>query len=414
MAKSIEQSLRHKGMLKGTMTFGQVDSMYQSAIYVPILAMIGATFVDAGAWLNQSLAIVQLVMMFAIVFSGWLSKFIDKKTILVLGSMIFLAGGLLCGIAANIYMLVIFRALIGLGAGLAFPIVPTVISLLFSGNERAQLMGWMNAGASLCSIFLNLILGYVVTFSWRMSSVLYIPIVFIVFLQIIFLPNIPAERKQEKTIENKKGGISSLGVATWAVTIGMFLFTITSNLFIFELARYVGIQGIGGAKETGWASAVMSAFAMLVGFSYGGIYKALGRFSCVLSCVCIAAAYFVLSGISSLWMLFVAMGLMGCGMGTFFPYFGTTMSTTCTSSALAIAMSAMFFAKSIGTYITSWYDLALNYFTGNNPALTLRYNCFFYAIMAVIMFLLCTFKKSTMEKYVLRNEKVTESAGKAE
>jgi MFS family permease len=66
-------------------------------------------------------------MVFAILFAGWLADRVDKKIILVLGSTIFLAGGLLCGIANSIYMLTVFRALIGLGAGLAFPIIPTYI-----------------------------------------------------------------------------------------------------------------------------------------------------------------------------------------------------------------------------------------------------------------------------------------------
>jgi MFS family permease len=399
--KTIEQSLEHKGGVKLTMTFGQTYAMWQSTLYTPILAMIGASFANSWIWVNQSMSIVQLVMVFAILFAGWLSDRVDKKIIFVLGSVIFLAGGLLCGVANSIYMLTVFRALIGLGAGLAFPIIPTYIAALFQGNERAQLMGWMNAGASICTIILSFIIGYVVASSWRMHAILYLPFVIIIILQLIYLPNLPPV-KQNKEIKEEKTGFGALKGSSWIVALGMACFCLTANVFMFKLAGFVASQGIGSATETGWSTAVMGIASTLTGFCFGLIYKRMGRFSCVLSCLLLGGAHFILSGADSVFTLLLAMGVMGCGMGTFYPYFASTMSTT-TNAAMAAAMSLMFFAQNAGIYGASWVDVFLTPIARTDSGV-MRYIGIFYMAIAVLMTLLCIIMKDALQKYALKNE----------
>jgi MFS family permease len=400
--KTIEQSLAHKGGVKVTMTFGQTYAMWQLTLYTPILAMIGASFADSGIWVNQSMSIVQLVMVFAILFAGWLSDRVDKKIILVLGSVIFLAGGLLYGVANSVYMLTVFRALIGLGAGLAFPIIPTYIAALFHGNERAQLMGWMNGGASICTIILSFIIGYVVASSWRMHAILYLPFVIIIILQLAYLPNLPPV-KQNKEIKEEKTGFGALKVSSWIVALGMALFSLTANVYMFKLAGFVASQGIGNATETGWSTAVMGIVSTLTCFGYGLIYKRMGRFSCVLSCLLVGGAHYMLSGADSLFTLLFAMGVMGCGMGSFYPYFASTMSTTSNNAAMAAAMSLMFFAQNAGIYGASWVDVFLTPIAKTDSGV-MRYIGIFYLAIAVLMALLCIIMKDTLQKYVLKNE----------
>jgi MFS family permease len=62
---------------------------------------------------------------------------------MLLGIGFFLAGSIMCGLATNMVLLIVFRAVQGLGAGAVFPMSVTIVGDIYTVEERARVQGYL-------------------------------------------------------------------------------------------------------------------------------------------------------------------------------------------------------------------------------------------------------------------------------
>ncbi|TYR81316.1 MFS transporter [Priestia megaterium] len=108
---------------------------------------------------------------------GKLADLIGRKKVLLVGIGIFLVGSTLCGLSINMTQLIIFRAVQGLGAGAVMPITMTIIGDLYSEQQdRVKAQGWISAVWGLSGVLGPLLGGFLVdSLSWRYIFFLNIP-----------------------------------------------------------------------------------------------------------------------------------------------------------------------------------------------------------------------------------------------
>jgi EmrB/QacA subfamily drug resistance transporter len=94
---------------------------------------------------------------------GKLSDIYGRKSVLMVGSALFLIGSVLCGFAGSMEQLILFRALQGIGAGSVVPVTLTLIGDLFTLDERARLQGIFSAVWGVSSVLGPLVGGLLVT-----------------------------------------------------------------------------------------------------------------------------------------------------------------------------------------------------------------------------------------------------------
>lgn len=108
---------------------------------------------------------------------GKLSDWVGRRQLYITGFSIFVLGSLLCGLAWNLWSLVSFRVVQGLGASMIFAIGPAIISDAFSPRERGQALGLMGsivaAGSSTGPVIGGLLLG---KFGWSSIFFVNVPI----------------------------------------------------------------------------------------------------------------------------------------------------------------------------------------------------------------------------------------------
>ena len=87
------------------------------------------------AWVFAAYMLTQAV---TIPIYGRLADLYGRKRILFIGFTIFLVGSLLCGLAPSMLMLVIFRAVQGIGAGAILPVTLTIVGDAYPSIERVK------------------------------------------------------------------------------------------------------------------------------------------------------------------------------------------------------------------------------------------------------------------------------------
>ncbi|MFN2484040.1 MAG: MDR family MFS transporter, partial [Candidatus Limnocylindria bacterium] len=76
---------------------------------------------------------------------GKLSDLFGRRPIIMLGIILFLVGSALSGLSGEMWQLILFRGIQGLGAGALFPVALAVIGDLFSPSERGKYQGLFGA-----------------------------------------------------------------------------------------------------------------------------------------------------------------------------------------------------------------------------------------------------------------------------
>ncbi len=148
---------------------------------------------------------------------GKLSDLYGRKNTLIVGISIFLLGSFLCGISMNMYSLIAFRAIQGIGAGSIFTVTYTIVGDLFDASERAKIQGWVSTvwgGASLLGPFLG---GFLIdTLSWHWIFFINIPFGII---SIVLLKN-----NLKENFEKRKVRIDYMGTLVLTVSIVLILY----------------------------------------------------------------------------------------------------------------------------------------------------------------------------------------------
>jgi EmrB/QacA subfamily drug resistance transporter len=108
---------------------------------------------------------------------GKLSDLFSRRTLMLVGIGIFVLGSTLCGAAQSMKLMVLFRAIQGLGGGAIYALAFIIIGVLFPPEKRAKMQGIISSIWGLASILGPLAGGIIVEhWSWRWIFFVNLPI----------------------------------------------------------------------------------------------------------------------------------------------------------------------------------------------------------------------------------------------
>ncbi len=171
-----ERGPRNKWVILATLAFGTFMATLDSSIVNIALPTIRQQLHagDAVEWVVLSYLLATTSTLLVI---GRLSDLIGRRPIYVSGFAVFTFGSLLCGLAWDIWSLVGFRVLQGLGAAMLFAIAPAIVSDTFGPRERGRALGWIGtivaAGTSMGPVLGGLLLA---GFGWPAIFFVNVPV----------------------------------------------------------------------------------------------------------------------------------------------------------------------------------------------------------------------------------------------
>ena len=154
---------------------------------------------------------------------GKLSDQFGRRPLMMIGVGLFLVGSVLCSLSAEMWHLIAFRGLQGLGAGAIFPISLAIIGDLFSPRERGRYQGLFGAVFGISMIIGPALGGFLTdSISWHWIFLVNVPIGLAALVVLWRL--LPHTAHPERT-----RSIDYLGAAVFSAAIVPFLIGLTNK-----------------------------------------------------------------------------------------------------------------------------------------------------------------------------------------
>ena len=108
---------------------------------------------------------------------GRMADIVGRKPVLMFGIALFLTGSLLCAVSWNLWALIGFRAVQGLGAGALRPLISTIAGDLYSVRERGRVQGMLSSVWGVAAVLGPAVGGLLTQFaSWRWIFIINVPV----------------------------------------------------------------------------------------------------------------------------------------------------------------------------------------------------------------------------------------------
>lgn len=214
---------------------------------------------------------------------GKLSDMYGRKRFFILGLILFMFGSALCGTAANITQLSIYRAIQGVGGGALVPIAFTIVFDIFPPKSRGKMGGLFGAVFGLSSIFGPLLGAYITdNISWHWVFYINLPlgILSLVFVSFFYKES----SSHQKQIIDWWGAltlIASVVCLMFALELGGQKYAWNSSEILSLFAGFVILLAVFLIVETKASDPIIS-FAMfrqrlfagstIVGLFYGAAF----------------------------------------------------------------------------------------------------------------------------------------------
>jgi len=176
--------------------------------------------IDSYAWVFSGFLLAEIA---TIPLWGRLADMFGRKRIFLVGMLVFLLGSALCGTAASMTELVLFRALQGLGAGCILPVAQTISADLYTMEQRAKISAIYAVVFAFAAVLGPFLGGFITdNLSWRWVFYVNLPIGILAVSLVAIVMVEPIE-------ERRKHVFDWLGVLTLLGWSGALVFALESG-----------------------------------------------------------------------------------------------------------------------------------------------------------------------------------------
>ena len=184
-----EQSINGKSLTVSILSLSLLTVMAGAAV-APALGVIRAYFADSNQLFVQM--IISVPALFIVITNFIFPKLcrtFGAKTLVLLGLLLYTMGGCAAGIFDNIFLVLVMRALVGIGVGIIMPLSTGLLSYYFPPERQVGLMGYSSAMNQMGGVIATLLSGLLANISWRASFLVYLMGLISIVLCLIYLPN---------------------------------------------------------------------------------------------------------------------------------------------------------------------------------------------------------------------------------
>jgi MFS transporter, DHA2 family, methylenomycin A resistance protein len=206
-----------------TMSLGVLIAQIDTSVVNLAVKQIGTSLNAGVTALQWVVDAYNLVYASLLLTAGTLADLYGRRRIFALGIALFTLGSLVCGLAPNAVVLVIGRAVAGLGAALEIPTSLAILTVAYSDTkQRAQALGVWASCNGLAFIIGPTLGGVLVeTVGWRSIFLLIIPLCVVALgLTAVAVPESKDPKDRRLDVPGQALAITALGALALAVIEG--------------------------------------------------------------------------------------------------------------------------------------------------------------------------------------------------
>lgn len=301
-------------MLKPTIISISMATVMAGAAISPALGLIAKAFPNASPTMIKLILTAPSLMIIPFSFlSSYLTSKLRKRTIIMIGLVIYLIGGIVPQFAPTIEMILAFRLILGAGVGLLMPLAMSLISDYYTGKERTRMMGYNSAFSNFGGIITMLLAGWLATFGWRIPFNVYFLGLIIFGLVFLFLPKGEIQ-KPEHQEHKTKVPLTVYGYALAMGGIMLAYYSIATNI-----ALYMEQNSLGGAALAGTVVSFTTIGGMITSLLLVRIELTLKRLVIPVMLFGMGIGFVMLAFTNSVPIVMISVCLVGFGQGSLFP-----------------------------------------------------------------------------------------------
>ena len=196
-----------------TATFMVVLDSSVANVALPHIAGNLSASTDEATWVLTSYLVSNAIMLPA---TGWISRRIGRKRLLMVSILLFTGASMLCGAAINMPMLIMARVLQGVGGGGMQPLAQSILLESFPPAEHGRAMAVYGMGIVVAPVIGPTLGGWITdSFSWRWIFYINLPVGILAFLLAGMFVEDPPYLKGAR-----RGAIDALGFGLMALWLG--------------------------------------------------------------------------------------------------------------------------------------------------------------------------------------------------
>ena len=342
------------------------------------LTVIGGAFPSASQSMIQSIISVPCLAVLPVtIISGKLMERMPKKTLGIIGMLFFLIGGVAPVVMTSLPLILVFRAIFGIGVGIVQAVASALVAEYFFGPERESVQGTMTSAQMLGCAVMVFAGGWLGDAVWNYSFLVHGIAVLSLIIAFICLPVVKvagpafAEGAEEHGAVEK--GTTRLNRSSWSWAGITFLLFIGVQVYTVYISYVLSEKSIGGAAESGATVAVACVGGFIMGILYGKLAGRTRHLTFAAGLFIMALSYLILALAGSMAVIYAGGFVYGIAMAICMPaaFVNTANSVDAFSSAMALSITMC--AQNLGQFVCPYIMNFVTGMTGSEHPSTLTY-----------------------------------------
>ncbi|MCD8144292.1 MAG: MFS transporter [Oscillospiraceae bacterium] len=368
-------------------------SLYQMAMVglSPVINDVSSAFPNASALAAQMASTFPaLMMVVAALFTGGVTQAIGrKKTMLVGGILVLVAGVGGEFLSLSLPLLFVWAGLLGLGVGLFVPVVNSLMVDGFDASERSRVAGKQTMAVNLGGVALSLLSGILAAIRWNNAFLVFWGIIGGIVLCVVCLPNNKTQQTQPQESKAKPAaeqGKKRITPYVWTCAAITFLFAVSYFAFSTNAALLLAERGISSTTISGLSVACFMLGGAISGMFFDMMERKMNKQMPTVAFLMMAVSYLTIYLVDNLVVLCIAAAIGGASLTLVFPHFVISLGGYTTPETLVLATSLVIsVGPNLGSFVSPLILTNLAALFGDTVSLRFLLASILAIIMVIIL-----------------------------
>lgn len=287
---------------------------------------------------------------------------VGYRTLAIVGISIFILGGIAPYFADDFTVILIERAIFGIGLGILAPLGNALVMGVYSGDKVATMTGMITLAGNIGGMVLQFMGGYFAGIGWNYSFLPHALGIISLVLVIFFLPEPP---KAPVTAESKAASKEKLPVKLFIIVLVYGLYTLAIYPMLVNMSTLIVERGLGTTATAGIVLALLTIGGMVAGSVFGKVFKLSGRFIMAVGYALATIGLVMVVFASNIAILSVGVFIEGFAMSTLIPASIMLISMTVKPTQMALGVSFFMAGMNLFGFLSTYWIGAIAAITGD-------------------------------------------------